>query len=516
VPRSRAVEIHPDMIERRTWLAAAWPAVLAALWVAAIAVSAYIANSMRDVNMFLDANHRAAIAIGAMSEDQRLHALGKPLATIAPFLVRRVDAEHGMDAAVVDDGGRLLAGNKDVLDGIVIPLAPKVGKGIPMPKPHGASGTLSAGAASAVQTPDTVTNQTFGQLPGTGFGPLSMPFGPASSMVKIEGGWLVIVRKADPLSNLGAWYWPFAGIAAVLSFVTVWTIGRRTLVHTVRPMMRVERGLRRLVDVNNATVEAIVADDDGLAAPLVASYNATAIELAEIIRQRTELEAQIRQFVADAGHELRTPLTVIMGYVQLLRQRSPNDSAIAERIFSEIDGQGQRMTLLIQKLLQLTRLETQAPRDVAVVDVTEIAQSVAASFEPLAGESTIEMRGDADAVVKMSESELRDAIGNLVDNAIKYAPGATVEINVRARNGTVAVTVSDDGPGMAPDVRARAFERFSRGETAGMVPGSGLGLAIVESAAERAGGSVSLQSTPGRGTSVELRLPAWHESDSAS
>jgi two-component system OmpR family sensor kinase len=180
---------------------------------------------------------------------------------------------------------------------------------------------------------------------------------------------------------------------------------------------------------------------------------------------------------------------------------------VAERVYSEIEGQGHRMTLLIQKLLLLTRLENQEARDIRVLDAGEIARNVAESFRPLAGESTIVASSDAGALVKMSESELRDVVGNLMDNAIKYAPGSTIDLNVRVRDGAVYVVLADDGPGMSPELRARAFERFSRGETAGSVPGSGLGLAIVETAVQRAGGSVSLTTAVGKGTTVELRFP---------
>jgi signal transduction histidine kinase len=189
------------------------------------------------------------------------------------------------------------------------------------------------------------------------------------------------------------------------------------------------------------------------------------------------------------------------------------DEALSDRVFSEIEGQGQRMTLLIQKLLLLTRLESQEPRDIKILDVAEIATSVVDSFLPLAGESTLSMRGDTVALVKMSESELRDILGNLLDNAIKYAPGSAVDVAVQQRGASVHVTISDNGPGMSPELRARVFERFSRGETAGSIPGSGLGLAIVETAVERTGGVVTLRTAPGQGTTVELRFPAWQESE---
>jgi len=508
------------MIERQTWTATVWQGALAALWVAAIAVCAYAANGMRDVDLVLDASHRAKIALGALSDDQRLHAAGKSLAVIAPIIVKSVEADRDMSAAVVDDAGRFIAGDKGVLSDVVIPVREKTGQGLPFPgaqaltvhapaqRPQfgleygpGASGDLGLGG------PMPGGDFEYGAIAPT----IGGPAGP--SMVRLDGGWLVFTQKADALGSLGRWYWPGVAAIMLLSFVTVWSVGRRTLVQSARPMARVEKGLRRLVDVTNPTVEAIASDDAGLAAPLVASYNAASLELAAILRQRSELESRLRQFVADAGHELRTPLTVVMGYVQLLRQGPHVDSPMADRVFSEIEEQGKRMTLLIQKLLLLTRLESQDARDVRVLDAASIARNVAESFAPLAGECKIEARGDHGAFVLMSESEFRDAVGNLIDNAIKYAPGSDVDVDVRVRDGFVCVAVSDDGPGMGPDLRARAFERFSRGETAGAIAGSGLGLAIVETAVQRAGGSVSLRTAVGQGTTVELRLPASGATD---
>lgn len=509
-------EPYPDMIERQTWTASVWQGVVAAMWVAVVALSAYAAVSVRDVSIVLDANNRSVAARSALSADQQMHADGKDFKSIAQFIIQRLESNHEMSAAVVDDSGKLVAGDKTALTDVPLPIIAKGSLSQRILQPPGFPDRLPFARGRVSPAPELVPpgfNAAFG---GGGFGMIQQPAiiggGVGSTVVRLSGGWLVISMKPQAMNELGVWYWPFAAAFTLLSFVTVWWIGKRTLIQTVRPMVRVERGLRRLVDVHSSTVEAIASDDVGLAAPLVESFNAAALELAAVLRQSSELEARIRQFVADAGHELRTPLTVIMGYVQLLRQRSGVDSPMTERVFSEIEGQGLRMTQLIQKLLLLTRLESQNPRDVTVVDAAEVVRSVADSFRPLAGSSSIQMHGDGSALVKISESEFRDIVGNLVDNAIKYAPGSTIDVTVHVQGRFIIVTVSDDGPGMSPELRARAFERFSRGETAGSVPGSGLGLAIVESAVERAGGAVSLQSAPGRGTTVELRFSAWSES----
>jgi signal transduction histidine kinase len=98
-------------------------------------------------------------------------------------------------------------------------------------------------------------------------------------------------------------------------------------------------------------------------------------------------------------------------------------------------------------------------------------------------------------------------VGILVDNALKYAPGSTVVVAAERDGRYGTIVVSDDGPGMSPDLRVRAFDRFSRGDERGSVPGSGLGLAIVKRIVVRAGGDVELQSTLGKGTLVRVRFP---------
>jgi two-component system OmpR family sensor kinase len=110
--------------------------------------------------------------------------------------------------------------------------------------------------------------------------------------------------------------------------------------------------------------------------------------------------------------------------------------------------------------------------------------------------------------VQAAPNEVRELVGNLLDNAIKYAPGSTTRAAVRRVNGYVEVEVADDGPGMDPALRVRAFDRFSRGDNRGNIPGSGLGLAIVKRIADRAGGEVELDTAPGRGVRVVVKLPA--------
>jgi signal transduction histidine kinase len=167
-----------------------------------------------------------------------------------------------------------------------------------------------------------------------------------------------------------------------------------------------------------------------------------------------------------------------------------------------------RMRKLIDKLIVLARMETPSDIDArSDVDVVSLVARVIESLEPLASQP-ITVDGEAVAHVFANEDDVADALTNVVENAIKYAPQSPVTIGISRTGGRVVIAVTDRGPGMSTDEQRNAFERFYRGERRGEVSGSGLGLAIARRAVERAGGSIRLHSIPDRGTTVAIDLPA--------
>ncbi len=452
-------------------------------------------------NLWFDANARARIADDVQHTAQYLQSQHESPTQIAQAIVSLVTATPGYTGAVIDNSGKLLAGNADLAANRParfprprgpLPGQPTLNAGMP---DLGFRGTLYA------MHPPTAHGITFVRWP---FATMTEPI----SFVPIDGGMVLFQPTQDAIDSIQNLERLIAFGLVALTFVLILLLGRRMFAGAVRPTERLRTGLLRLAHGDYARLETFDPQDED-ASELVEAYNEVASEMQTASKQRAEVEAKIGQFVADAGHELRTPLAVIMGYVQLLRQGGRADTEMTARVFSEIDDQGKRMSVLIQKLLLLTRLESQEPHDVKILDAADIAQNVVESFRPLANGATLSLHAQHDSFVQVSESELHEAIGNLIDNALKYAPRSHIEANVKARGDSVFIAVSDDGPGMTPEVRARAFERFSRGEMGGSISGSGLGLAIVERAVERAGGSVSLESAVGKGTTVELRFPAW-------
>jgi two-component system OmpR family sensor kinase len=224
---------------------------------------------------------------------------------------------------------------------------------------------------------------------------------------------------------------------------------------------------------------------------------------------RHESEQKLRRFVADASHELRTPLASIRGYAELGRRpaRLPADTA---RSLDRIGSESVRMSTLVEEMLLLARLD--AGRDLRSDPVTLGALLVEAVADAhVAGPDhhwhlelppdDIEVRGDAD--------RLRQAIGNLLANArLHTPPGTTVTAVLEASGHGAAVTVVDDGPGIDPAVQGTLFERFTRGdESRSRLAGStGLGLAIVAAIVAAHGGSVHVESEPGR-TAFRIELP---------
>jgi two-component system, OmpR family, sensor kinase len=490
---------------RRTWLAGLGIAALAAAGAFAVYIVAAWALSIAAPNLWFDANNRARIADDIQHTAESLQAQHESRTQIAQALVQRVSETSGYTAAVIDDNGKLIAGNGDLYGDRNAGAQAASGRpiGVPPLPPPDADRARSGEFRGFIygMRPPVSHDIAFVRWPFTA---IASP----TSIVRVEGAMVIFAPPRDALTSIQQLERRIVIAIVVLTFLLVWFFAASLLAGSIRPLERVGSALMRLSHGDYARFETFSARDD-VAADLVEAYNAAAAQVETVSKQRSEIETKIRQFVADAGHELRTPLAVIMGYVQLLRQSGQSSDAMSARVFTEIDDQGKRMSTLIQKLLLLTRLESQEPSDVKILDAADVATSVVDAFRPLANGSVLSIDAQRDSFVQVSESELYEAVGNLIDNALKYAPGASIQARVRSKGDAVLIAVSDNGPGMTPEVRARAFERFSRGEMGGSITGSGLGLAIVERAVQRAGGSVSLETSLGKGTTVELRLPAW-------
>ena len=293
----------------------------------------------------------------------------------------------------------------------------------------------------------------------------------------------------------------------------------------------VRRSLRPLVEVE-ATAHAIAAGDLSRRVPVLdartevgslsASFNRMVdrFQSAYAAQQRSEEQARssedrMRRFVGDASHELRTPLTSIRGFAELYRAGAVPGGPDLDRVMRRIEDEAARMGLLVEDLLLLARLEQPRPLRRAPVDLATVAADVVPDVRVVTPGSQVELVTEPDLPpVTGDEARLRQVVGNLVDNAVAHTPAGTrVEVRVDRADGAVRVQVHDDGPGMPPEVSARVFERFyradaSRTRSGRTTSGSGLGLSIVAALVAAHGGSVTVASAVGAGTTFTVLLPA--------
>ena len=236
-----------------------------------------------------------------------------------------------------------------------------------------------------------------------------------------------------------------------------------------------------------------VADEPGR---LAAAFNAMLSALG------ASRDAQ-RQLVADASHELRTPLTSIRANVELLERAHDLPPAERADVLASVRGQLQDLTILVGDLVDLARPGEPAhepPEDLRLDELVDDAVQRARRHAPA---TEFLLRAEP-CMVSGSRARLARALGNLLDNAIKWGPaGAPVEVSVSVGE----VVVRDHGPGIAEEDLPHVFDRFYRAPAARGLPGSGLGLAIVKHVADAHGGSVVAEDAAGGGARLRLTLP---------
>ena len=221
---------------------------------------------------------------------------------------------------------------------------------------------------------------------------------------------------------------------------------------------------------------------------------------------------QLRRFTADASHELRTPLSVIRGIGEMGLKETHTPAEYKEALGSMLE-EVDRLTTLVDTLLRLSYGDAGtlhlSPES---VDLGQIAGDVVSSLGILAEERNQRVRVDAAEPVSVTADRLvlREALTNVVDNAIKYSPrGSAIDIRVYSEGGRAIVSVADDGPGIAPEHRERIFDRFFRVDEARSRNGggAGLGLAIARWAVEANGGRIAVDSRPTGGSVFRIVLP---------
>jgi signal transduction histidine kinase len=257
------------------------------------------------------------------------------------------------------------------------------------------------------------------------------------------------------------------------------------------------------------------AEDEGVAV-LLAAQAAAAIENARLLEESERLVAQVRGmqrqrdlFFAMMNHELRNALTGVFGWAErLIRRRTPES---AEQAAKEVYEGTERTITLLNNFLDLTRLDAGKVRPVwREVDLGQAAQRALTGFEPAAEAKRLALTAEVAArspALLTDPVRLQQILVNLVSNAVRHSPeGGRVRLGVRPNGKTIDFIVQDEGPGIPPDIVDRIFEPFERFDPHSGV-GTGLGLPVSRRLAEVLGGSLTVDSAPGRGSTFTLALP---------
>jgi signal transduction histidine kinase len=251
---------------------------------------------------------------------------------------------------------------------------------------------------------------------------------------------------------------------------------------------------------------------------LAEALNAMAAQLDERIHRLRKLENVRRDFVANVSHELKTPITSIKGFVETLLNGALDNPEDSKRFLEIVAGQADRLNAIIDDLLVLSRLEQDSGKVEIVIDESGLKPVLEMAIQACALKaSEKKIRVDLDCpdniVARINPQLFEQAVINLVDNAIKYSlPSTQVRVEASVGNTELKILVSDEGRGIEKEHFPRLFERFYRvdKDRSRQLGGTGLGLAIVKHIAQVHGGSVSVDSSVGKGSTFRIHLPASH------
>jgi two-component system OmpR family sensor kinase len=239
------------------------------------------------------------------------------------------------------------------------------------------------------------------------------------------------------------------------------------------------------------------------------ALNAMLAQIESAFQAKDASERKLRRFVADASHELRTPLAAVRAYAELFHRgadRRPDDLA---RSMEGITRESERMTLLVDDLLLLARLDEGRPLERKPIQLEKVVREAVDTARAVDPERPIGLELDH-AVVVGDHERLRQIVDNLLTNARFHTPAASpVSVRLRRDNGAALVEVEDSGPGMSAEEVDRVFERFYRsdGSRSRKTGGVGLGLSIVAAVARAHGGHAHASSERGAGSTFRIALP---------
>jgi two-component system OmpR family sensor kinase len=347
------------------------------------------------------------------------------------------------------------------------------------------------------------------RLGGIGPGGYSPDRGAGVSAADLDGAMVVVAVRTsgiDASMNRLLSIEVLAAVALLTALgIGAWLILRRGL----RPLEEMA-GSAATINAGDLSQRVEPADGRTEVGQLGLALNTMLDGIEVSFQEREATERRLRQFLSDASHELRTPLTSIQGFAELFRMRTADGGAGPDLpvIFRRIEQESARMKTLVEDLLLLARLDETRPFDPAPVDLTVLAADACSDAAAINADHPITLDAPRPVVVQGDGDHLRQAIANLVTNALKHTPaGTAVEVSTRAAGDQALVTVRDRGPGLDADALVHVFDRFWQADSARVGVGSGLGLSIVASIAVEHGGTAQAANTAEGGAIFTIAVP---------
>ena len=232
------------------------------------------------------------------------------------------------------------------------------------------------------------------------------------------------------------------------------------------------------------------------------------------ISEVANLERVRRDFVANASHELKTPITAIRGLTETMLDDPNMEDEVKNRFVERVSAQSMRLSVLVSDLLTISRLESDlSEKNTHAFDLQELVKRSISAVKSTCHEKQLELEfepDDASCLFEGDAQSISQLVDNLMDNAIKYTPaGGKISVRLSRTADLLQLEVEDTGIGIEAQAQQRVFERFYRVDKARSrdLGGTGLGLSIVKHIAEEHGGSVQLDSQPGRGSRFIVKFP---------
>jgi two-component system, OmpR family, sensor kinase len=288
------------------------------------------------------------------------------------------------------------------------------------------------------------------------------------------------------------------GIALlIIAVVCGWLLTRRTLA----PVSAVTAAARHIADTGRFDTRLAVGDPKDELTSLAATFDLMIERIERIIGQQ-------RDFLADTSHELRNPLSIIRGNLDFVRRVSTDEASL--EALHEAEFEAVRMSRLVDDLLLLAQADRGDFLATRRLELSDLLRDMSEQIRAVAGSRRIEIESEPSVYVDADPDRIRQAIWNLVENALRYSPAdGRIRIKLSSHEAYAVLDVEDSGLGVPVGHEHRIFERFYRADPsrARSTGGTGLGLAIVKHVAESHGGCAELENRPGKGATFRVKLP---------